>query len=482
MRIYIKEAVSMQRKERNNKGFTLVELLVAITVLAIIVVPFLQGFVTAARTNLKAKKLQNATTLATNTMEEVKANSLENLAFQFNYPEKIDSINNTTTSRFDVMNAFTEAYEMVVGESGEFEEVVLYQTDGTMDNVDDVTSSIIYRDYQTQLEEDFEFLGQDSGKYYFVLEGAKVGNQTYDVRITLDGTEYVETYTEGYNEMEVPIIATPDVLTDAFYIQKKIDGLPQDDHYADLLLTRYTSQAKALNVKQLFDGNFNNDEVGRQIVIDVEKAGAVTQVYITYTYTYYAVQSGAVTVLGSETFQEVMYDNAEEQTNDLRSVYLFYNPLYGSKLSKPIDKIVVNNLDNLPINVYIVKQRQATVDSVAMATKEAEYYVELELHDDSRVSVGNNERSCMTVRTNVGSNLYQEGTTLNNQYIIRYSTSASTNPVYNANNKRVLGVTGLNGAEQKDRIYGVTVAIYEEGQAQVKDGVPFIEITGSMNN
>ena len=53
-----------QIKERKNSGFTLVELLIAITILGIIVGPFMHSFVTASRTNAKAQQIQNATLLA----------------------------------------------------------------------------------------------------------------------------------------------------------------------------------------------------------------------------------------------------------------------------------------------------------------------------------------------------------------------------------------------------------------------------------
>ena len=67
----------MKRKtvnqKQSNKGFTLVEVLVAILILAIIVVPLLSAFVMSAKTNAKARQTLRATTLAQNVMEELKA-------------------------------------------------------------------------------------------------------------------------------------------------------------------------------------------------------------------------------------------------------------------------------------------------------------------------------------------------------------------------------------------------------------------------
>jgi len=65
--------------KENNKGFSLVELLVAITVLVIVAVPLLHSFVSAARTNAKARKKMEATTVAENVMEQIKGTSLSDL-------------------------------------------------------------------------------------------------------------------------------------------------------------------------------------------------------------------------------------------------------------------------------------------------------------------------------------------------------------------------------------------------------------------
>lgn len=69
----------MKSKEKNNSGFTLVELLVAIAILAIVVTPLLYSFVSGARLNAKSKRIMEATTVAQNVMEDIKATSLEDL-------------------------------------------------------------------------------------------------------------------------------------------------------------------------------------------------------------------------------------------------------------------------------------------------------------------------------------------------------------------------------------------------------------------
>lgn len=60
-----------EKAKNDDRGVTLVEIIVSIAILAIIVLPFLNAFVTATKTNVKAKNEMNATHLATNIMEGI---------------------------------------------------------------------------------------------------------------------------------------------------------------------------------------------------------------------------------------------------------------------------------------------------------------------------------------------------------------------------------------------------------------------------
>lgn len=53
----------------NNRGFSLVEVLLAIVILGLVAAPILQMFVTSAQINLRSRKLMAATDVATMTME-----------------------------------------------------------------------------------------------------------------------------------------------------------------------------------------------------------------------------------------------------------------------------------------------------------------------------------------------------------------------------------------------------------------------------
>ena len=67
------------RKLNNDKGFSLVELIIVVSILAIAAVPLMKSMGMAAKTNAKAQSIQNATSLGESIMEEVKSSSIKEL-------------------------------------------------------------------------------------------------------------------------------------------------------------------------------------------------------------------------------------------------------------------------------------------------------------------------------------------------------------------------------------------------------------------
>lgn len=68
---------ALQRPD--NRGFTLVELIVSIVILAIVFIPLLHTFVTSAQTELKSRLKNDATMLAQSTIEDIQATDMETL-------------------------------------------------------------------------------------------------------------------------------------------------------------------------------------------------------------------------------------------------------------------------------------------------------------------------------------------------------------------------------------------------------------------
>ena len=70
-------------RKLNNRGMSLIEILVAIIILAVVTGPLLHSFVTAIKLNSKAKEQQRVITAAQSIMEGFKAYTLEELCMQF---------------------------------------------------------------------------------------------------------------------------------------------------------------------------------------------------------------------------------------------------------------------------------------------------------------------------------------------------------------------------------------------------------------
>ena len=64
--------------EKENKGFTIVEVIIAVAMLAIVSIPILGSFAQSAKYNAKARNIQKATIAAQTVMEDIKAeNNIE---------------------------------------------------------------------------------------------------------------------------------------------------------------------------------------------------------------------------------------------------------------------------------------------------------------------------------------------------------------------------------------------------------------------
>ena len=64
---------------KDDRGLTLVELIVGVTILAIIVVPLLHIFVTGANTEYKSRIYGDATDAAQNLSEQIQANDADTI-------------------------------------------------------------------------------------------------------------------------------------------------------------------------------------------------------------------------------------------------------------------------------------------------------------------------------------------------------------------------------------------------------------------
>lgn len=153
----------MKRKKRysdicsglamDHAGFSLIELLIAVTILSIIAVPLLHMFVTSSRINAKSRRIHSATMVAQDIMEGVKAYTLEEVKAQFQpLGEDGGSSYDPPGEDFRIINR-----TMILG------------------GVKDLTKRMPQH-------------RENDGIYYFGMEN--VGTAQYDVLIKLDASTY----------------------------------------------------------------------------------------------------------------------------------------------------------------------------------------------------------------------------------------------------------------------------------------------------
>lgn len=152
----------MKEIKKDNHGFTFIELLISITILAFAIIPLVNIFVTGSRTNLKSRKMQNATTLGQNAMEGLKKLNMTETLDQFNGLASFQILDNT------------------IGEK--------YEADASGQKLTDVSK-------------------RDPGKYYFVMKNVQEGAGKYDIKLEFDANEYSSAAAPSYNDYKMPEIA-----------------------------------------------------------------------------------------------------------------------------------------------------------------------------------------------------------------------------------------------------------------------------------
>ena len=258
-------------------------------------------------------------------------------------------------------------------------------------------------------------------------------------------------------------------LYDAFYVAT------ENDVY-NAVQNMNTIYSPATEIKE--------ENVKRTITIDVDQnvVAGKTDVKATIKIKYLAEGFGTggtdieYEPLGA-TGKQIYGTTTEDM--ELRNVYLFYFPMYNDAAHQ--DEIIFNNNNPIELQLHIVKQEPTSATS-ALIAKESSYHCAVEIND---TGIGSAADSATKLVTNLTTNLYEVNapiTALGTLY------TPSGNVKYQFNGFLVsetdLGVKNLAGTAVKDRIYDVTIRIYEPGAAAA--GFPntslVTTLTGSKDN
>ncbi len=209
--------VKKLRLIEKNKGFSLVEVLIAMAILALVSLPILSIFTGAAKGNSKAKRVENAQVAASNIIEEIKNTKLEDLeGANLNYNYELEESNDNGTYKYMISSKNKDFF---LGNDNEkfYIEATLdptFYTDGEVkgdvnasNNVNSYSltstysvssdSNIIYRD-DTINNEASTYFKEATGVYFNKQCITKETN--FDVKIIKDTSssdlaDYIETVT-----------------------------------------------------------------------------------------------------------------------------------------------------------------------------------------------------------------------------------------------------------------------------------------------
>lgn len=396
---------------KKNKGFTLIELLVAITVLAIIVVPMLKLFVSSARMNGKARRNSNAISIAENIMEGIKANSIADLTFKFNYP-------NTPSGNFDIISYGNgEGYLINTSNGGG-----VAQVEGSGDVYSVSQNTTINPDGKT-----YEFTENTSGKYSYCIKNVTPKSEKYVAIIDVDASPYRD------GNMASSLSVNSSSIVDMEKLRKGADAsFLQNSTMDDVMLT--TLRLKGMEecgTDYELDSTDPYTNLYRKIKVDIEKNGTKTDLKITYEYKAKNV-TGMPDIAADP--KEVLSLSEEE----LSSLMLFYTPLTNSKAGDVHDEIEINNKDDIEMEIYLIR-------SALTPSEELTY----------RVNVSVNESAAMDdPATEIKSNIDDE-LSPSSPRAVYYNNGMSGDIVRG----RLLKEFGASNVT-KDRLYDVTIKVY----------------------
>lgn len=406
--------------KRNDKGLTLIEVLVAVMVLGIVIVPMLHSFVSAYNVNAKSREIMRATTLAQNEMEIFEREKLEVLA------EDAKKDDDAKKYGYDVDDS---------------------KSDTTTDPVTgEETKHVIYT---------------------FTKEGVTndgSGKEMFDVVVKLDPQSasasdlYYKQNTQGLLSMN-----TLSSLDSGIYVQK----IGDDEEVYNIYYGRQDTLT--------YDADYFARDLKRTITVKIEQDSSdTTVVKVNYRY-----QCGYGLMTDNDkrnysTGDQVVFNNAQtpdegENPIELKSVYLFYIPRYGIDYPALDENIVIENKQNLPVDVYIV--RQNIEDGSGLVTEVPyNYHVNIDIYEGL-----NGEKTNGAYFTNL--NLNQAGGVGTTSVTLR-DPENSREICSGKDAIERLSFRSLDARESKDRIYTMDVSVYrhEEGG---NTGDPLVRLTGT---
>ncbi len=422
-------------RELNNKGFSLLEVLIAMIILVIVSIPLIRAFATSAVTNSKAKVLMRATDCAENMMENVEYMSLAELKARYEMSDQ----NNVTVDAND-------KYTFVIRD------------------VADIPVSLP-AGYYIKLVADPDAYPNANALNLSEIKSMSIPDTgVYSMPVLYDESIY-------------------NIFRQWNYEANEDQGLFYQEAPTDYFKKNLTRSIDVTIDKKGTD----TDEAGN--VVDI--------VAVSVKLCYYFASDGMYSSYLPSSKKEYVVAEKEIFNNvatkkALENIFVFYQPRYMATVNGNKDKITVHNKDNVKTNVFISAQT-----GVPNLEYKSQYYNALTgpevtiIEDPSGVLA--DADGAITLFTNLSGNvpyssIPSEGGTIEDGKILcnlAYQNPAGTQRETGMDAVKILDGRDLDGkvligSNTKNRIYKVYVTIMapDGADANTDDDV-FLELDGT---
>lgn len=408
-------------KERklNNAGLTLVELLIAMFILAIVVTPILKNFVSSAKVNNKSRHTMNATELCETLMEEFESRKV------------------------------SEMVDILVNDYGYGAPVV----DATYDNIYSVTGVETLLS-GTEYEVKITLNGHDT---YETLNQQKV----YDIQNFAGGTNAIYSEVLGMENYAAEYFAAnstqPDKAEHLKWMHKEVE---LDIEMNNISLAVSPTENITLPVYEVRSRCYYYCD--NTTVLDNPSKNK------------YPADGSEMLIFSNEEelrklAQQVYAGTAsqEDLISRLDNILVCFNPsTYSNDGAWNRDILRVDNKDNVKTNVYIVEQNVAYLKG----TGETEFTYELtEMHDEWGPGYADTTTSYATLRSNATFDHAKKKVSFHNG---RYGNSASGADAYD-----MLSPDSLTPEMAMNRLYDIAIEVSDK-----KTGEKVLTMTGTVTD
>lgn len=483
----------MKKIKKDNSGFTLVELLIAMAIIAIVLTPLYSNFRQSARLNGKAKLAMDDTNMASNIMEGLSAFTPEEIIVGFcSYDNLAHPERQNTLSIMPNEVTVTSYGELKQDASGNctYQKGLVTDTlsigGGPYDYAQANYVSAIGGSAAEPIAKYLQIKPTTTGKYYFFAEGVSQSRGTYDLLVALDASEETGysgdanndgeiTGTEkmGYNDYEEAYITNINPMYDGVYTE----GASQRANAAANLFSKRTNISLAMTAEDFYP------YLMREMKIDISRDPVTNFVTVKATEEYSITQSTFTTAGGTDVNLNtdfggvameysmpttVIFDGSKYK-QEPREIYIYYMANYFSTTAGPgssLDQFHIVNNDNVPVNIHLVRIK--TTESTDANEGAYRSYVSVQ-----ELGAG----SAANMNTDIYSNLRDNLTLTSEQnkanranfnrclVSINGHIIASSSSTYIDYYNEVIHENGGVRTEIEDRLYAVKMYVYESGAA-----------------